>query len=140
MSSCYADTVTAISRNPPEKWNKAPPGTESNYMAKAIDIQDTKKLSAAFSGGLDAVVIAFAPPLTNMSELYEIGVEGHRLIKTALLDSDLKGEAIIIGMTGLFSVASSKVKTLTRAGGAGSLHHSAGHQLADQPGFCYTWW
>ncbi|RYC79714.1 hypothetical protein BFJ63_vAg17401 [Fusarium oxysporum f. sp. narcissi] len=126
--SCVVDelvlrghNVVAISRNPPEKWKTAPPGTKGNYIAKPVDIHDTEKLTAAFSGGLDAVVVAYAPPLAKLSELYENGVEGHRLIKTALLKSDLEGEAIIIG-------------------GAGSLHYSTGSQLADQPGFSYSWW
>ncbi|KAF4442096.1 nad-dependent epimerase dehydratase [Fusarium acutatum] len=86
-----------ISWDPPKEWKTASPNSRGSYTAKLIDIQDTKGLAAAFSDGLDAVV-AFAPPLSDLSELYELGVEGHRLTKTALLASGLESEIIIIDM------------------------------------------
>ncbi|KAK1762682.1 NADH(P)-binding-domain-containing protein, partial [Phialemonium atrogriseum] len=110
--SCVVDellsrghTVVGISRNPPEDWK-----SNSGYSSVPVDIQDTKKLSKVFSAGFDAIVSAYAPPLADLSKVYETGVEGHGKIKMALLESSHEGQIIVIG-------------------GAGSLHTKNGQQL-----------
>lgn len=111
--------VVGISRNPPKTW-----GTDiktGSYSAQSVDLHDTPSLVRAFSDGFDAIVCAFAPPLSDMASLYEKGVEGHAAIKTALLASDHSGSFLIIG-------------------GAGSLHCADRRQLVDQDEFCYSWW
>lgn len=91
--------VTGMSRNPPKTWKAAAADSKNKgaYSAKPIDIWDKEALTAAFSGGFDAIVAAYAPPLNDLSLLYETGVEGQSLIKTALLDSDHEGSIIMIG-------------------------------------------
>lgn len=63
----------------------------------AVDIFDHDGLVKAFSSGFDAIVIAYAPPLGNLSQLYRTLVEGHIRIKAALLDTTHTGPFIIIG-------------------------------------------
>ncbi|ROW02142.1 hypothetical protein VSDG_02373 [Cytospora chrysosperma] len=111
--------VVGISRNPPKTW-----GTNlktGSYSSQSVDLHDTASLVRAFSDGFDAIVCAFAPPLSDMASLYEKGVEGHAAIKTALLASDHSGSFLIIG-------------------GAGSLHCADRRQLVDQDDFLYSWW
>ena len=90
--------VVGISRNPPKTWK----GSTSNsnhqsYEAIPVSLHDTAKLSNIFSSGFDAIVCAFAPPISDMSTAYENGVEGHGRVKTALLRSSHEGVFIVIG-------------------------------------------
>ncbi|KAI0127394.1 hypothetical protein BJ170DRAFT_625221 [Xylariales sp. AK1849] len=126
--SCVVDellarghTVVGISRNPPKTWETSDSDAKNKYTASPVNIRDTKALASAFSGGFDAIVCAYSAPLKDLSALYEEGVEGHTLIKSALLNSEHEGPIIIIG-------------------GAGSLHSSKGHQLCQEPDFAFGWW
>lgn len=87
-------TVTGISRNPPKTWNSELPGT---YEPLAADLNDTAGFTKALSGGFDAIVCAYGPPLENLATVYLKGVEAHCRIKEALLASDHKGVFLIIG-------------------------------------------
>lgn len=90
-------SVVGISRSPPTTWNK--PG---KYSALPVDFHHEDQLAAALSsGGFDAVVSAFGPPMTNMKDIYRLGVEGHSKIKTAILKSTYRGPFIIIGKSRL---------------------------------------
>ena len=84
--------VVGISRNPPETWKD-----NQSYDAIPVNLHDTAKLSHVFSSGFDAIVCAFAPPISDMSTAYENGVEGHGRVKTALLRSSHDGVFIVIG-------------------------------------------
>lgn len=156
--SCVVDellarghNVVGMSRNPPKEWQHtigSDTKAMTTYTARPVDIRDTKALKSAFSDGFDAIVCAYAAPLNDLSVLYETGVEGHGLIKTALLESDHAGPIIIIGMCLFSSIR--KVQTvdldvstdfsIILIGGAGSLRSSKGIQLCQEPDFAYGWW
>ena len=91
--------VVGISRNPPKTWKGSSTSNSSHqsYEAIPVNLHDTAKLSHVFSSGFDAIVCAFAPPISDMSTAYENGVEGHGRVKTALLRSSHEGAFIVIG-------------------------------------------
>lgn len=99
--SCVVDellsrghSVVGISRSPPKTWPKS-----GEYGGIPCDFGDIKALSKILSdGGFDALVSAFAPPLTDFDAVYTVGVEGHGNIKMAILRSTYRGPLIIIGM------------------------------------------
>ncbi|KAI1857326.1 uncharacterized protein JN550_013306 [Neoarthrinium moseri] len=111
--------VVGLSRNPPKTWTSTT--NTGSYTAESVDVFDDSSLARAFSKGYDAIVCSYAPPLGDFSKLYQLGVEGHAKIKTALLASDHKGPFVVIG-------------------GAGSLHCADRRQLVDQPDFAFGWW
>lgn len=87
-------SVVGISRSPPKTWR-----TPGDYSAITCDFSDIRSLSNILSeGGFDAVVSAFAPPLTDMKAVYRLGVEGHGYIKMAIMRSSYRGPFIIIGI------------------------------------------
>lgn len=128
--------VVGISRNPPKTWSK--PG---QYSSIAVDFGDIKTLSTVLSeGDFDAVVSAFGPPLSDMKQVYRLGVEGQGNIKMAILRSTYRGPLILIGKaSNSASLLDYKVADFP-LGGAGSLHYKNGVQLCDDTGFCYNHW
>ncbi|KAJ5667411.1 hypothetical protein N7507_003275 [Penicillium longicatenatum] len=122
--SCVVDellsrghSVVGISRSPPKTWPKS-----GEYGGIPCDFSDIRGLSKILSdGGFDAVVSAFAPPLTDFDAVYTVGVEGHGNIKMAILRSTYRGPFIIIG-------------------GAGSLYYKNGVQLCDDESFAFKHW
>lgn len=84
--------VTGISRSPPKVWNS--PG---DYIGLAADLKNVPAFTKALSGGYDAIICAFGPPLEPMDEVYFKCIEGHLLIKKAMLRSNHKGSFLIIG-------------------------------------------
>jgi putative NADH-flavin reductase len=84
--------VVGISRSPPKIWNK--PG---EYSSIAVDLADTPAFTQALSGGYDCIVCAFGPSLERITEVYFKTIEGHVLIKKAMLRSSHEGGFIIIG-------------------------------------------
>lgn len=86
--------VVGISRNPPKTWAGDKAG---DYSGLNINIHEKSSLTSAFSDGFDSIVCCFAPPLNDLSTLYEKGVEGHAAIKAALLASDHSGSFIVVG-------------------------------------------
>ncbi|KAI9345874.1 hypothetical protein DFJ73DRAFT_960745 [Zopfochytrium polystomum] len=124
--SCVVDealarghNVVGISRNPPKTWKAAP--RPDAYSSVSVDVRDHVKLREVFSSNFDAIVCAFAPPLSKIEDVYFIGVEANGKIKEALLASTHNGPFIIVG-------------------GAGSLHVAKNLQLVDQPKFVFSWW
>jgi putative NADH-flavin reductase len=73
--------VVGISRNPPMTWKM---GENMPYTGVPVHIHDTDR---SLSKGFDAIVCAFALPLSDLTATYEIGVEGHGKIRLALLNS-----------------------------------------------------
>ncbi|KAJ5958796.1 uncharacterized protein N7479_005946 [Penicillium vulpinum] len=111
--------VVGISRSPPKVWPKATP---EQFSSIACDFSDIKSLSSILSdGGFNAVISAFGPPLTDMKDVYRLGVEGHGNIKMAVIRSTYRGPFIIIG-------------------GAGSLYYKNGVQLCDDKDFAFQHW
>ena len=97
--SCIVDellerghSVVGMSRNPPSSWKE-----NEAYTAEKVDIQNHEQLTKAFSGGYDAIVSAYAPPLTDLKMVYYRGVECHLKIKAAMLESTHNNPFIIIG-------------------------------------------
>lgn len=93
---CRGHHVVGISRNPPKTWKESTSNHQS-YEGIQVNLHDTAKLSHVFSFGFDAIVCAFAPPISDMSTAYENGVEGHGRVKAALLRSSHDGVFIVIG-------------------------------------------
>lgn len=90
-------TVVGISRSPPKSWP-----TPGEYSAAACDFGNVAALSTILSEGrFDAVVSAFAPPLSDFKMVYQLGVEGHGNIKMAILRSSYRGRFVIIGMVSI---------------------------------------
>ena len=110
--------MTGISRKPPKTWPKT---AEGSYRGISADLADRSSFSQTLSGGYDAIVCAYGPPLNDISKVYSLCVEAHCNIKEALLASDHEGELIIVG-------------------GAGSLHNKQGITFANEDNFVYDQW